>query len=133
MLRLAVLTVCLCFSAGCFAATQKIQVPYAGPVLASKSAFPPRSLGQYLEICDPALDNDKFRRNNNNAYCAGYADALLEAAGQYRSACFPAEGVSNNVVLSIGQLRANKNRTNLQQNAFAQLLDGVAEQFPCKR
>jgi Rap1a immunity proteins len=123
----------LCQGAIAIAAPTGIAVPYYGPILPGKTPYPPDSLGQYIVICDPARDPDNARRRNNDPYCEGYARALLDATVHYGSACFPPEGVETSIVLSIGHLRANKDRKSLQQQAFGQLLQALSEQFPCKR
>ena len=107
--------------------------PYHGTVLAKKSTYPAESLGQFIEVCDPALDSDKSTRNQNDAYCEGYSWALLQAAAHYNSACFPTKGAAVSLVLSVGHLRSIKDKSALQRPAFTEFMQVLPEQFPCAK
>ena len=116
------------------ASAQKARaVPYFGPILAENSKYPSRSLGQYLEVCDPRRDANETRRRQNDLYCEGYATALLEAATFYRAACLPATGVDVSVVLAVGNVRSSKDTRLLHEQAFTQLMQALSENYPCPR
>ena len=107
--------------------------PYHGAVLAKKSTYSAESLGQFIEVCDTALDSDKSRRNQNDAYCEGYSWALLQAAAHYSSACFPTKGAAVSLVLSVGRLHSIKDKSALQRPAFTEFMQALSVEFPCTK